>query len=72
MILVFSVILIFIGAILMFFNEKIIELFNEDGYFTHKQNKYRKIVAGLGLVILGIWGILEYFGITAFMGQYVK
>ncbi len=58
--LIFITLCFIIGTIMVVFNEKLIELFNEDKYIDHKQNKYSKIIGGIGLIILGIWGLFEY------------
>jgi len=60
--LVWGVFITIVGSILLIFNEKIIELLNSDKHYSHKQNRHRHIIVGIGLIIVGFGTLLEYFG----------
>ncbi|MBU0475273.1 MAG: hypothetical protein KKF62_14060 [Bacteroidetes bacterium] len=59
--LFFGIVTIIIGIMLIAFNEELIKLLGTDKYYDHKKDKYRKIIVGIGTIILGIWVLLDYF-----------
>ena len=60
--LVYIFLFIIVGLILVLFNKKIIKLIGADKYINYKQDRNRKIVAGIGLIIIGLWQLSKYFG----------
>ena len=58
--ILFIIIVLVLGLILTFFTESVIRLLNDDRYIAPEQNRLGKRIFGIGLIIVGIWQLIEY------------